>query len=235
MKRVRETLKVLAIAVGSLVAAIAGRQSGSDLKPYVALWKSEQVDSVRAVLPQLAAKFPKSPEVLFWQAVFDADADRAVRFYGSFVEAYPGHDLADEALYRLLLYEYALGQYKSAQEQFERLKKNYPRSAFLQKAAALPLLQGGLEGTGRDSATGKAPQPYTLQLGAFSQMQNATELKAKLDASGFQGAVIDEKVVNQKRLYVVKWGSFAAKDEAQRGGDALKSKLAINYLIVENK
>jgi hypothetical protein len=234
MKRA-PTLIVLAMLVVLPIASVVAQQRGADLQPYLTWWKSEQVDSVREALPQLSAKFPKAPEVLFWQAVFDVDGERAVGFYRSFVQAHPGHELADEALYRVLLYEYALGQYKSAREQLERMKENYPRSVFLKKAAALPLLQSGLEGTARDSATGKAPEPYILQLGAFSQMQNATELKAKLDASGFRGAVIDEKVVNQKRLYVVKWGSFATKDEAQKGGDALKSKLAINYLIVENK
>jgi hypothetical protein len=222
-----------------LTTGFAYSQKLSDpaLKPYVELWQNDGVDSLRSVLSALTKKYPKEPEVLFFQAVFEADAVKASTVYESILKDHKDNVLADESLFRLVQFDYAVGKYKPAQVKAERLKKDYPKSLFVMRAEKM---FAGLnqeikieeKALGSGSAT-PAEKKFHLQVGAFSQTANAEELRDKLKTAGYTQIEFSEKIVNDKKLILVWVGAFASKGEAAKTGDVLKSKFKLTYTIVE--
>ena len=60
-----------------------------------------------------------------------------------------------------------------------------------------------------------SPRVYTLQIGAFSEEENAVTLKARLDAV-ISGAYIDKVSVNRQTFYRVRIGNFDNLEAAKR-------------------
>ena len=212
--------------------------SDTALKPYVELWQNDGVDSLRSVLPALLKKYPKQPEVLFFQAAFETDAVKASAVYESILKDHKDNVVADESLFRLVQFDYAVGKYKPAQEKAERLKKDYPKSVFVPRAEKMfaGLNQEiKLEEKAPNSglAIPAAEKKFRLQVGAFSQTANAEELRDKLKAAGYTLIEFSEKIVNDKKLILVWVGAFGSKDEAVKTGDVLKAKFKLTYTIVE--
>lgn len=213
------------LAIGSLSA------QNDPMKPYIDLWQSEQVDSVKKLLPQLNQKFSDKIEVKFFNAVFDNDAVKASAVYESITGDFPQHALADESLYRLIQLSYARGTYQDAKSKFNQLKKNYPKSKWIGIATQM---FGDLKiDDSADQSTNAGSKKFTLQVGAFSMRDNADDLKTKLSGLGYAPIEIAEKTVNGKKLFAVWVGSFATKDEAAKTGQTLKSQ-KIDFSIVEH-
>lgn len=233
---------VLLISVLSLQPLSAQKISDPALKPYVELWQNENADSLRSVLPALLKKYPAQPEVLFFQSVFETDAEKAITGYSAIIKNYPDNALADESLYRLVQYDYAKGSYKAAQEKAAQLKLTYPASRFTGKA---DVMFAGLNQTtqipvealtsGADSAASQkiSEKKFRLQVGAFGQIKNAEDLRERLKKNGYTQIEFSEKIVNDKKLFLVWVGAFDNKDEAAKTGEILKSKLQLSYTIVE--
>jgi len=74
---------------------------------------------------------------------------------------------------------------------------------------------------------------FFLQVGAFSNLNNAFALRERLNSMGYH-ALVQKKRVKGKIFYVVKIGSFPSKREAMKFGKKFKKDTGINYLVVEN-
>lgn len=207
--------------------------SDEGLRPYITLWKAEEVDSIRSILPTLSQKYPGKPEILFFQAVFEMDGEKAAAGFLRIVNTHPDSYFADEALFRLIQHDYALGQYRTADTRVQELVRRYPQSPWAEKAGVFAMKAVQTDAFKDTSAVTQTTARYTLQLGAFSRSQNAEDLKTKLVAAGFTGAATGEKTVAGKKYFTVTWGSFADKDAARREGDRMKSKMNLTYSIVE--
>ena len=74
---------------------------------------------------------------------------------------------------------------------------------------------------------------YSLQTGAYSVRENAESQKINLIIAGFS-ARINELYKSQRRLYAVRIGHFNSKEDAQKVGAQIKSKLDINTIVIRN-
>ncbi|KAB2881273.1 hypothetical protein F9K33_02025 [bacterium] len=222
-------------------AAYAQKISDPDLKPFVDLWQKDNVDSLRAFIPVLYKKYPKQPETIFFQSVFETNADKANAGYESILKTFPDNALADESLYRLIQYDYAKGSYRGAQQKADQLKRDYPSSRFIGKADrmfdGMSLVTKQIEEqtsvADPDISQSISGKKFRLQVGAFGQIKNAEDLRDKLKSNGYAPIEFSEKIVNDKKLYLIWVGAFATKEDAVSTGNVLKSKLQLNYTIVE--
>jgi hypothetical protein len=223
------------LVVGLMLTLPLAGQNLSDegLRPYVNLWQEEQSDSLRALLPQVVTKFPGKPETLFFAAVYETNGEKAAADFLNIVTRFPDSYFADQSLFRLIQYDYALGQYKSADARVQEFERRYPKSALVEKARVFALTNSGGQSLGGHETTQPMTGGFTLQLGAFSQSRNAEDLKAKLVSSGYADALTGEKTVNGKKFYTVTWGSFSDKEQARLLGEKIKEKLKLLYSIVE--
>lgn len=85
-----------------------------------------------------AARMPQA-EALYYIAVMEPDASVATRHYEIIVDEFPAASVADQALYRLGLFELSTGRPADGRGRFERLQREYPFSA---AQPELPLLIG---------------------------------------------------------------------------------------------
>ena len=88
----------------------AQKFSDPGLKPYMELWQNDSVDSLRSALPSILKKYPNKPEALFLQAVFETDAQKANAVYEVILKDHRDNITADECLFRLIQYDYAVGK-----------------------------------------------------------------------------------------------------------------------------
>ncbi|MBL7996178.1 SPOR domain-containing protein [bacterium] len=220
----------------------AQKISDPGLKPLVDLWQNDNVDSLRAALPSLQKKYPKQPETIFFQSVFETDAEKANAGYESILKTFPDNALADESLYRLIQFDYAKGSYRGAQEKADQLRARYPSSRFISKAdrmfaglnqSASTQIEEQTPVTDPDISQSTSGKKFRLQVGAFGQIKNAEDLRDKLKSNDYAPIEFSEKIVNDKKLFLVWVGAFDTKEEAVSNGNALKSKLQLNYTIVE--
>lgn len=230
---------LLCSLIGLTCSLHAQKFSDPGLKPYIELWQNEGVDSLRSALPAILKKYPNKPEALFLQAVFETDAKKANAVYETILKDHRQNVIADESLFRLIQYDYAVGKYRIAQDRANQLKSEYPASRFLKKAEQM---FAGLEKEAAvektvvadsEANTKTVGKKFRLQVGAFGQMKNAEDLRDKLKNAGYTPIEFSEKTVNDKKLILVWVGAFGTKDEAAKTGDVLKSKFHLNYTIVE--
>jgi tetratricopeptide (TPR) repeat protein len=74
---------------------------------------------------------------------------------------------------------------------------------------------------------------YSLQTGAYSVKENAESQKINLIISGFS-ARINELYKSNRILYAVRIGHYDSKEDAQKVGAQIKSKLGVNTIVTTN-
>lgn len=72
---------------------------------------------------------------------------------------------------------------------------------------------------------GELPGPFYVQVGAFTQQQNATRLLPQIVASGYAGSTIVERVIDGTRYWRVLAGTFPTVSAAE----AARSRLGAIY------
>lgn len=112
-------------------ATILLAQSSNEIKRYLEMVEKGQADSVRPYLPDLVAKYQHDAGVLYLQARVTTNGIEGVKLYQSIVTNFPQSEWADDALYRIYQYYYAMGLYKTAAQKLHQLKKDYPNSPYL--------------------------------------------------------------------------------------------------------
>jgi cell division septation protein DedD len=134
MKRSLMLLFLLSVVVLPVFA-----QSGApDIRALVARVNAGAADEVREQLPALLTEQPNNPGVLYLQALLTREGADAVRTYQSIVDNFPKDEWADDALYKVYQFYYALGLYRSADLKMIQLKTDYPSSPY---SSAQPQVQ----------------------------------------------------------------------------------------------
>lgn len=232
--RIPATLLMLAIVFFGLSAQTGGG-SEPDIQRRLELIEKGQGDAVKAELPALMTTYQNHPGVMFLQAVLTSDGSEAAKMYQNIVDNFPRSEWADDALYRLFQYYYSIGLYKTAEQKLGQLKIQYPFSAYAseempsaeQKAApeekAPPVKP---KGNVQKYATG-----FTIQVGAFSTLQNAEDLKAKFEKEGYASNIFTI-ITNGKKLHKVWVGEFQTYDEARRFTAEIKKKFSLASIVV---
>lgn len=185
----------------------------------------------QSTLPALKKKYGANPSIIFLEAVLTADGDAALEMYKTVYEKHPKNPFADASLYRIFSYYYSMGLYKKAEETLNKLKKEYPSSPYVQTAdRTIP------EELPEENPIARVPvkmpvekqeeYKFTVQAGAFLNIQNAQTLKKNLESDGYPSEIIP-KDVGGTILNVVMAGKFAAEKNA----DSLISHLDKKYRI----
>jgi cell division septation protein DedD len=121
----------LLYAVGDITVA---QSTEPDIKKYVAAVNSGNADEVRKELPALVTKYPNNPGVLYVQGLVTHEGSEALRTYQSIVDNFPESEWADDALYRVYEFYYALGLYRTAEIKMQQLAERFPNSPYVKAA-----------------------------------------------------------------------------------------------------
>lgn len=169
------------LAIGLVCVVVAtlclAQESAPDIKAYLSRVEHGEADAVRAELPAVLTQYPNNPGVLYLQGVLTTDGTEAVRIYQSIVDNFPKSDWADDALYKVYQFYYAIGLYRTAEIKLNQLKTDYPQSKYLMHGIQ-PVAQGLPEE--KDSVD--APMPDTTKA-TPQESQQAPDERATAEAS----------------------------------------------------
>jgi hypothetical protein len=228
-------ISILAVVVFALSLCAQANSGEPDIRHRLEMIEKGQAEAVRAELPSLMTNYQNNPGVMYLQAVLTTDGTEAAKLYQNIVDNFPKSEWGDDALYKLYQYYYSIGLYKTANQKLAQLKEEYPFSAYAaEKNSVVEEKQAAKEKPTVMKTKGTVPKfatNFTVQVGAFSTLQNAGELKAKFEKEGFPSNIFT--IVSQgKKLHKVWVGEFQTYDEARRFTAEIKSKFNLTSIVV---
>ncbi|HEX9614874.1 MAG TPA: SPOR domain-containing protein [Bacteroidota bacterium] len=206
-----------------------------DVQRRLEMIERGQGEAVKAELPALMTNYQNHPGVLYLQAVLTTDGSEAAKLYQSIVDNFPKNEWADDALYKLYQYYYSIGLYKTGDQKLQQLRQEFPFSTYAvaEKPTATP--KTPVQETPADvKPTGsveKYPTSFTVQVGAFSTLQNAEELKAKFEKENYSSNIFT--IVNDSRkLHKVWVGEFQTYEDAKRFTAEIRRTFGLESIVV---
>jgi tetratricopeptide (TPR) repeat protein len=209
-----------------------------DIVPYLKAIENGDVGQAKEKLVDLKEKYPNDPSVKFLDAVLKENGQEAVVIYQDIVDNYANSKYADAALYRIFSYYYALGLYDTAREKLKKLKAEYPESPYI------TIANQNLNSLERSDTEEKKPvveesksvpkeeeYNFTIQAGAFTNLENANNLLKDFKDSGIF-CEIGDKTVGGAVFHVVYAGKFIKYEDAENFLQVLNSRYKINGSIV---
>lgn len=115
----KHLLVLLILLVASTVSATITERQIQDL-----IDNKLPLDAQTALLPL----DQNNPFVIYYMARTEQNADTAITKYNRILQQFSQHEIADDALYELAQYNYAMGFYMTAARQYEKLTNTYPHS-----------------------------------------------------------------------------------------------------------
>ncbi len=199
-----------------------------DIIPQLKMIEQGKIEEARSNLAYYSKSNPNDPNVLFLQAVLTEKGEDSQKLYELIYSNFPKSDFADASLFRNFSYYFAIGLYKKAGDLQLQLKKEYPNSPYL-KSTERNFPQAD-EMIMVETSPYKIKSPtdpkFTIQAGAFSNYQNAQELKNKFVQKGLTSKVT-MKIVNNLQFHIVTVGEFMEKPEAEGLLNRLKSEFSV--------
>jgi cell division septation protein DedD len=236
MRSLAQSAIVSLIVFSVLVPGLyAQRNSDPDIRRRLELIEKGQAEAVRAELPSLMTNYQNNPGVMYLQATLTTDGAEAAKLYQNIIDNFPKSEWGDDALYRLYQYYYSVGLYKTAEQKLVQLKEEYPFSAYATEQNPVieekPTVKEKPSVVKPKGTVQKFATNFTVQVGAFSTLQNAGELKAKFEKEGFPSNIFTI-VSHGKKLHKVWVGEFQTYDEAKRFTADIKKKFNLSAMVV---
>ena len=208
-----------------------------DIVPYLKMIEQGKIEEVKGNLLDLKTDYPKSSNLIFLEGVLTENGQDAVVLYQTLVEKYPKSAYADAAIYRIYSYYFALGLYNTADKNLEKLKKDYPESPYIKMASAnvvknedeAPQQNGE---TPVETADAEKQFSYSVQAGAFTNVDNANSLKKDIENAGMVSFIQDKNVAGTvfKVVYI---GKFETRKEADDFLPIANTRFKIAGRVVE--
>ncbi|MEE9186833.1 MAG: SPOR domain-containing protein [Bacteroidota bacterium] len=229
----------------NLALSSAHGQRRPDIQRYLDMIQRGQADQVKAELPNLVARHQRHPGVIYLQGMLTSDGAEAAKVFQSVVDNYPESEWADDALYKVYQFYYSLGLYRTAEGKLAELRRKYPQSEYVTgkkppTVAATPSPQPAVKATPPDRQPPKpAVRPktvrtgsaYSVQIGAFRKMENASTLRSFFQREGYD-VEVRNKVRNGQSLHAVWIGSFGSLEEARTFSQNLQARYKIDSFVV---
>ena len=237
MRMLIKTIIISNIAFVLFTQCLYARMNSSepDIRHRLEMIEKGQAEAVRAELPSLMTNYQNNPGVMYLQAVLTTDGAEAAKLYQNIVDNFPKSEWGDDALYKLYQYYYSIGLYKTADQKLTQLKEEYPYSAYAAEKDSVVEEKQAVKDKPAvvkpKETVQKFATNFTVQVGAFSTLQNAGELKAKFEKEGYQSNIFTI-VSNGKKLYKVWVGEFQTYDEAKKFNAQIKSKFNLTSIVV---
>lgn len=199
-------------AVALVVGAVTLHAQEPDVQQYVAMAEAGDSETVRGQLPSLLKQYPNHPGVLYLQALLTTDGAEAVRQYQYIVDSYPTSEWADDALYKIYKFYYALGLYRTAEQKLDLLRTKYPKSRYVAGAADAAQAQAETTAVESRGATGEKPQtpvtePPSTPIATPEKGQKTSDRSAREEAP---------PVTAPARVFTVQVGAYSTEANANR-------------------
>ncbi len=186
-----------------------------------------ETEAVRQALPEAVTKYQNHPGILYLQARVATDGIEAAKQYQSVIDNFPSSEWADDALYNLYQYYYAMGLYKTAELRMQQLRKEYPGSEHLTGKSPTPpdaAPSGGNPSTAGDStpaASTPAATPVPPAPDRITTMPPATPVTTDTAQSpagtGRPGRVDNADAPSALVTpYTLQTGAFSTSENAQK-------------------
>ena len=114
-----------------LVSVFTLSLSATAETPYekaVQLYRNGDFRQAREQFALLLEQGPDNADVLFYMAELEPDADQALAYRQHFLSLHPDHRRADEVLYGIAQYHFAVGYYLTAAKDYQRLLRDHEDS-----------------------------------------------------------------------------------------------------------
>lgn len=232
-----------------LLLPLAVFAQGKDISAYIARVEAGEVEEVREDLRGLLEQYPNDPGVLYLQGLTTLDGADAVRIYQGIVDTFPQSEWADDALYKVHQFYYAIGLYRTAELKMEQLRRDYPRSQYASAPAEsrtetladetadvppspVPAPSGPAEGTlPVPSATRNIAGQFALQVGAYSSQENAEKQKLFFEDLGYAVEVIN-RLRDNRSLFLVLVGNYMTYEEARAEEEKIRKSHHVSSFVV---
>lgn len=237
----RERLFVAAAFLAGLVATLAAPAAAqSPLERVERLTRMGHTEEARAALSEWwegdrsRASRRDLQRGLWLRGRLTVDPVQAELDFQRLAVLYPSGDFTADAILRLAQAAWAMGDGESARRHLETLERDYPRSdaleagrAWMADAGPLPSAVERPSVTTSEGASGSGGQPpaevepempppaapggYSVQLGAFAEVERARGLYESVRAEGVEARIVRVEGSNFTHVRV---GSFAQRADA---------------------
>ena len=231
-------LKYVLYIIIILCSAVEAQEK--NITAVLKMVESGNLEEAREQLAQLLTDSPNDPSVKFLDAVLTEDGQRACSIYEDIYTNHPESNYADAALYRLFSFYFAKGLYNKADSFKKSLMRDYAGSPYIR--AVNRDIPDSDETDAIDepikSSTAKpvsqvknSNSVYTIQAGAFLNINNAKNLSAQFTEDGYVSEVT-VKDIGGSIFNIVTVGKFATQPEADDFLNLLKSRYKIIGRII---
>lgn len=164
----------------------------------------------------------------------------AQKRFNRILETHPLTPFRPKCLYWSGMCFSAMGKKDSAAVQFRKLNEEFPENEFKNelpgdwavfKPAAPTGKVDSLYATGRLETVKPAAVTFSVQIGAFSNRNNALLRKAFFEREGYP-VTLKSKQRDKDVFYLVWLGSFPTWEEAKSFGESLRAKFGTSYTLV---
>lgn len=253
-------LAVISTLPGLLFEKATAQTIDDKVREYVQRLESGDRKTVEDDFHNLVLQHQNHPAVIYLQGRLATNGVEALRHYQNLVDNFPTSEWADDALYKIYQYYYAMGLYRTAELKYQQLKNDYPTSPYVtgkpsvilpkeeepvptistkenqntisrEDSASVNVKNSEIKDAEKPSLP-KTVGKYTLQVGAFSTFTNAKKQKTFLEEHGYQVEICNTIRAN-KNLHLVWLGSFENRESALTVKNEIKMKFNIDSIIIE--
>jgi hypothetical protein len=197
-----------------LATSIAEAQTRRDIAVLVGQVRAGGAGEVAALLPTLKKSHPDKAGVLFLEAMLESNAERAVALYQRVADEHGDSEWADDALYRLYQYSYAVGAYRTARRYAERLEKEHPASLWLGRES------GSItEDIGHRAAQGNSARAHNASTPAADAPESVAKQQPDQKQQSASAAGSDAG-----QQYSVQVGAWSREADAVKQAETLKKR-----------
>ncbi len=221
-------------------SCLVAQLNEQDVRQRLDLIHSGKIAEVRLEVQSLLTQLPSDPGVLYLDAYVTENGDQAVKKYQTFVDTYPQNEWADDALYKVYQYYYAVGLYKTADAKLNLLNEQYPNSIYAKrevKPEAKPVVKTETVPVVEEKKEVVVPSPasdnFVVQIGVYSQEVKAQQQAVELSSTVGKQAVVFAKQSGEKTVYAVGFEGFADAQSAKAFGAELQSKFNLDWFVVK--
>ncbi len=181
-----------------------------------------QFDKLRAAIDNLSGEEKETAAALYLKALIEKDAEKALVMYNIVIEKDSKSLTAVKSLWRVAQYYYIKGLYVKSSEILHRIIDDFPNSLYVKKAGEQLKLIRNVYGNKVKPAS--APPEETSK--PDEKPSKATR-------------IIREKPAARTGKYVIQFGAFSSKNNAERRADYLikngYKNVTINAVVVKGR
>jgi len=212
-----------------------------DIKEYLRFYEGGLVKRIQRDMPLLKDKYPNTPEVIFFEGLFEENAEIAFAKFQEILRNFGDAAVTEHALFRIAQYNFAKKQYYTAKKYYSQLINEFPETAYLKEVdealKTINTILGVMPEESEDSypLNLEEQREFIIQIGAYAVDKNAIRMKKFLENQGYKNVEISREEVRGDILNKVWIRGFTSKREALKEADYIKSNFGFEFTIFENK